>query len=64
VSGISGVTAEHLINAPEHIMEAVVKIINDMLHGIFPDSLTLGAIAPKAKNERRIRPITLLEVLF
>jgi len=64
VSGPMGINKGHLVYAPDHILEALLPIIGDMLEGNYPDCLKIGAIAPKPKDLHRFRPITLLEYLY
>ena len=64
VSGPQGDTRDHYLNMPDHLLKALIPIINDMLDGNFPDITKIGALSPKAKNHTRIRPLHLLSTLY
>ena len=64
VSGPSGINKGHLMYAPDHVLEALLPVVHDMLDGNYPDCQKIGAIAPKPKDLHRFRPITLLEYLY
>ena len=64
VSGPQGDTRDHYLNMPDHLLKALIPIINDMLDGNFPDITKIGALSPKAKNHTRIRPLHLLATLY
>ena len=59
--GLCGVTREHFSNAPDHVLEWVLELTEDVFDGISPTALKLGAVTPLPKDDTRFRPITLLE---
>ena len=64
ISGPSGVTRNHILNAPTFMIKVIMGILNDMIDGIFPPCTTRAIIVPKIKDHYRIRPITLLDTYF
>ena len=62
--GLCGVTREHFSNAPDHVLEWVLELTQDVFDGISPTALKLGAVTPLPKDDTRFRPITLLEPIM
>ena len=62
--GPSGITREHLLHAPEWVLEHFVPIVNNILDGTCSDRLKLGCIIPLIKDEARYRPVALLETVW
>ena len=62
--GPSGITREHLLYLPDDVLEQFIPLINTIIDGTCTDSYKLGAIVPLLKDERRYRPVTLLETLW
>ena len=62
--GPSGITREHLLYLPDDVLEHFIAPINSIIDGTCTDKYKLGAIVPLLKDERRYRPVTLLETLW
>ena len=62
--GPSGITREHLLYLPDDVLENFLAPINSIIDGTCTDKYKLGAIVPLLKDERRYRPVTLLETLW
>ena len=62
--GASGITREHLLHLPDSALEHFVPIINTIIDGSCANRFKLGVIVPLLKDERRYRPVTLLESLW
>ena len=63
--GPAGITREHLLALPDHVLGLFLPIANSILDGTCTDALKLGTIVPLAKAEAgKFRPVTLLHPLW
>ena len=63
-SGESGITREHLLYAPDWVLETLLPIVNSMLTDLPLKWAKRGVEAPLGKSDTATRPIILGEVLF
>ena len=62
--GPLGTARAHYLYMTDLVLEAPLRIVNEILDGSCPDVLKGGVFAPIEKDDCRYRALTLLDVLF
>ena len=62
--GSSGITREHLLYLPDSALSHFIDIANTIINGSCTTRFKLGVIIPLLKDDRRYRPVTLLETIW